>query len=80
MAMGGPFKAASSDLTEKITLSRVRLDRQGYDSRGSYWGAGAPLFAYESEDYSAYGHVRAADRAGAKRKLREMYPRAKIGR
>ena len=80
MAMGGPHRTASSDLNEQVWLTRVRLNRQGYTSNGSYWGVGAPLFAYESEDGSAYGYLRAADRADAKRKLREMYPRAKISR
>lgn len=80
MAMGGPHKSGDRNTTERFSLSRVSINREGYDSRGSYWGSGAPLFAYESESHDAYGHLRASDRAAAKQKLREMYPKAKIGR
>lgn len=68
------------DTTETIHLDRVRLDRQGYDRRGRYWGTGAPLFEYYSDSYDVQGSLRAADRAGAKAKLRTQYPRAKIAR
>ena len=28
----------------KLTVRRVRLDAQGYDSKGKYWGTGLPLY------------------------------------
>jgi hypothetical protein len=31
------------------TLRRVRINNQGYDSSGNYWGVGMPLYHYELE-------------------------------
>jgi hypothetical protein len=74
-----------------VIAERVRLDRQGYDSRGKYWGAntqGDRLYSVEvtdnaSGDYNET-HVRAANVRDAKAKamasmvhaLRGVEPRA----
>lgn len=55
-----------------IYLNKVKLDRQGYDSGGAYWGTPNDLYcAYgdtEEGDYCEY--VRASSRAEAASKLR----------
>ena len=46
-----------------VRLARVRLDSQGYDSGGAYWGNGAPLYVAQDDDGNrqfARGHSRAA--------------------
>lgn len=40
----------------KFGLSRVRLNQGGYDSRGSYWGIGQPLYHYATELPDSYAH------------------------
>jgi hypothetical protein len=51
-------------LMRTIRATRVRINRGGYDSRGKYWGVGAPLYRVESAD--DYGFVRAQDSKAAK--------------
>ena len=41
-----------------MTASRVRLDRQGYDSRGRYFGTGAPLYQVLIEHDDVEGRIR----------------------
>jgi len=31
-------------MTRKITCERIRLSKDGYETRGQYWGVGAPLY------------------------------------
>lgn len=59
-------------------LERRRLDRQGYDRGGQYWGIGAPLYAWECGDRD--GHVRAGDREAAKAKIRKEIADARFPR
>lgn len=58
----------------RVLINRVRLNQGGYDSRGKYFGIGAPLFLYYSDpdEEGLYGHVRASDRASAKEKVRQI--------
>jgi hypothetical protein len=37
-------------LTGKLYAERVRLDRQGYDSHGRYWGVGQKLYRVSNSD------------------------------
>mgnify|MGYP001580030912 CR=1 FL=1 len=60
--------AGTSDATScpprSVRLFRVRIDSQGYDAGGAYWGIGAPLWcATDEEDFEEY--VRAGTRAHA---------------
>lgn len=59
----------------KVELRRVRVDRQGYDENGRYWGVGPPLFmAEDAEDYRLYAETfRATDRETAKDRVRRKY-------
>lgn len=74
--------AKTVDPADKFTLTRLRIDRQGYADTGQYFGVGAPVFEYENDDGSKRGHVRAYDRAAAKDKIRKMLnnPRAVFGK
>ena len=54
-------------------LRRVRLNRGGYDSSGSYFGLGAPVFAFESLDGAHCGTCRAHDRDAAKTYVRRYF-------
>lgn len=69
MAMGGKEYGRAHEVEGRIYLRKVRLDRGGYDSHGSYWGGGAPLYeACDGEgEYQRY--VRAASREAAADKL-----------
>lgn len=64
----------------RFYLQRVRLDSGGYDAGGAYWGIGAPLYWYGSEDGSADGFIRGTTRNAAKAAIRETYPGARFFR
>ncbi len=57
-----------------FALRRVRLNAAGYDDAGCYWGIGARLYYYSSEDGRKTDHIRAADRDHAKRIVRAKHP------
>jgi len=63
---------------DKISLTRVRLNRGGYDENGRYFGVGEPLWAYDNRE--SWGHLRASSRAQAKAKLTAKCPTAKFYR
>ena len=65
----------------KVFVRRIRLDCQGYDRFGYYYGIGGPVYEYEhfaDDDCADYicGAIRAYDRNEAKEKIRELYPTA----
>jgi hypothetical protein len=72
----------------RFSLRHVRLNSGGYDSSGAYWGAGAPLYAYDAEPLDAQprqaecpsGPLRAASRADAKAQLITRFPNARFYR
>ena len=41
----------------KVYLQRVRLNNGGYDSTGSYWGTGAPLYHFQADLPDTYSHT-----------------------
>ena len=62
-------KVGSRRKTIKLRAERVRVDRQGYDRSGKYWGVGAPLYLVygASPDHSNLStHVRAPSAKEAK--------------
>lgn len=88
---GGTY--GNSDFSGKLLLTRVRLDRGGYDEYGRYYGRdgydkygryyGTPLWKFENEEFgdeAILHYIRAVDRAEAKRLAREMYPKARFYR
>lgn len=64
----------------KVRVSRVRLDRGGYDSGGAYWGLGKPLYWVRSDDGAVNEFFRAWDREGAKEKALAVNPDLKFFR
>lgn len=64
----------------KFYLRRVYLNQGGYDRTGQYWGTGAPLYMYKSEDATVHDHIRASDRSGAINKITAKYPNATFAR
>jgi hypothetical protein len=66
--------------SRKFTISRVPLDRQGYDTMGGYWGVDMPLWFAMSVDGTVDHYVRAHDRDGARHAIRLIYPDARFFR
>ena len=86
-AMGRGTWKGEPDYAGKITLRRIYLDNGGYDTNGTYWGWGDPLYWYACEDGEIDGMLRATSaydskvsRADARRQVLEMYPDAKVRR
>lgn len=55
----------------RIIVSRVKIDRHGYDDGGSYWGVGQRLYAVESSARPWPEFIRAADVAAARQYAKE---------
>lgn len=69
----------STDYAGNIYINRVRLDSQGYNKFGDYFGVGAPLFSITSDTNDGPDfYMRANDRGDVKRQLRSVYTQAKI--
>lgn len=79
-ALGRRELFGDPEFSGRIYLRKVRLDSGGYDTNGTYFGIGAPLYWYASADGDIDGVLRAADRASARAKVLEQYPRAVIER
>ncbi len=58
----------------KIHFQRIRLNKGGYDSGGTYYGVGQPVYRYESECGTETGTLRADGRDHAKLKIRSRIP------
>lgn len=65
---------------EKISLRKIRLNPQGCDSEGCYWGHDAPLWYVYNESNNETSHIRAANREIAKQKILKELPNAKFYR
>lgn len=79
--MGRPAKGAEPD--EALYLQRVRVNSQGYDAGGAYWGIatrGGPGHLYIAFSDTFTMHLRAWDRDKAKREVLALHPRAKFKR
>lgn len=62
---------ATSTAKHRFALQRVRLNQGGYDSTGTYWGIGMPLYCWQyygdDEELDGIGdYIRAHDREDAK--------------
>ncbi len=64
----------------KLYVSRVRLDTGGYDSNGTYFGAGEPLYWVRSADYEIDYMLRAPDNVLARAMALREYPMATLTR
>jgi len=80
-AMGrGTITDAEDSFSGKIFLRKVRLDSGGYDSNGTYFGWGSPLYWYANEDGTIDCMTRADSRAEAREIVLAQYPMAKVRR
>lgn len=80
-AMGRPPIKGDQNFTGKLSLRRVKLSWDGYDSAGTYWGHGATLlWWWASEDYKIDGTVWAPTRAAARKRVLELYPKSQVRR
>ena len=77
---------ASGDFHGNLSLRRIRLDRDGYDERGRYYGIDEPLWRIWNADDTEEGSeeidffIRAIDREAARREAVRMYPGARVYR
>ena len=71
---------ASRHSPKKIYLQRIHINSGGYDSGGTYWGSGQPLYLARSEDGEIHHFFRAQNRDAAKRKLCADIPDAQFFR
>ncbi len=68
----------------KLYLQKVKIDRQGYDGRGKYWGVWAPgtpgkhLYNASSDNGDVDLYLRADDRLDAEVQVLKQYPNAKF--
>lgn len=71
--------AAEKNALRKFPLraEKVRLNRGGYDSRGRYFGTGAPLYRVSSDDGRLDQYVRAESAMAAKNQFRVKNPECK---
>jgi len=77
----GTVHTAASTERVKLRLRRVYLNSGGYDPLGTYFGQGAPLYWYASDDGRIDAMLRASDgRGGAKMQIRAFYPKARFYR
>jgi len=63
----------------KVRLERIRINSQGYDASGAYWGVGQPVWhAWADGDngFELEMHYRALDRDAAKAKVIAQCPNA----
>lgn len=76
-----PYLDAPVDASAPHTLHLQRVPLEdGYDEGGAYWGCGAPLYWYVSDDGTIEGFLRARHRDDAKAKIRKDYPAATFNR
>ena len=81
-ALGRPtITDAPRDFSGRLSVSRVRLDRSGYDKNGTYFGHGPPdLYWVASEDGEIDFVARANSRDEARTAALLEYPNAQIRR
>lgn len=79
-ALGRDPILGEKDYNGKMHLRRIRLDNGGYDSNGTYFGHGPPLFWYASDDGTIDDMTRAKDRETAKKLILAQYPNVRFYR
>lgn len=64
----------------KMVLRRIRINSDGYDVNGTYWGNGNPLYWAASTDGEIEMTFRALSRDMARQQVLDRYPNAKFYR
>ena len=77
-----PLWKIPKDFSGKFRLYREPLDSGGYTRSGQYFGTGAPLFYFYSDEdgYEMGDYIRAANHKAAKTKILAMFPGARFYR
>ena len=71
MSYGAPLgQPDRAEPAPRVHLARVRINAGGYDSGGTYWGIGQPLYQYGAD--GRWSYLRATSREAAKEKIRAM--------
>lgn len=70
------IKDADAEAPIKLYLRKIYLNQGGYDSNGTYFGTGTPLWWYADADGLVDAMVRASDRGTAIQMIRQAYPLA----
>lgn len=80
-ALGRPDRIGDPAYAGVLTLRRVRIDRDGYDGLGTYWGCSStPLYWFASADHYIDRTVWAAGREAARAFVLREYPNATVKR
>lgn len=80
-SMGRPSKSTTDEnASRKFTLRQVRINFQGYDSGGAYWGVGSPLYWASNQDCTIEFFFRAFDRRNAREVVEARHPGARFFR
>jgi hypothetical protein len=69
---------APTDQPITLYLQHIRLDDGGYDTNGTYFGTGDPLYWYADDDGDVDAVLRANGVADAQAKVLEVYPLARF--
>lgn len=69
-----------TDYGGKTRVRRIRINNQGYDSKGNYWGVGEFLYEVEDGNIGECFYYRAYSREHAKEKHAKINPDAKYYR
>lgn len=68
----------SAETVARVYVHAIRLDRQGYDEFGAYYGRGESLWMIEPERGADCVTFRAPNRAAARRHAGELFPHAEV--
>lgn len=80
-ALGRPtIKEEARTFKGRLYLREVRIDFQGYDPNGTYFGLGNRLYWCANNNHSVDFMLRGEDRAAARKLVLEQYPSAKVKR
>lgn len=80
--MGDPSRGASLgrisktyplDNTEILLVNKVRIDSQGYDTGGVYWGVGRSLYVVYTENHDFICYIDCKNKKEALAFTREKY-------
>jgi hypothetical protein len=64
-------KKSLKKLKAKLFAEHIRIDRQGYDSNGRYFGVGQKLYrVYDDKGFDQY--IRASDAKAARTKVLDL--------
>ena len=77
-ALGRPSRKGDANHAGTILVREVQVSEDGYDTLGTYWGKGTPLYWYASEDGSIEGTERAPCASDALAAVAQLYPRATV--